>query len=213
MKDSMRLRGFTLVELIVVIAIIGVLAGILVPALLGYVNRARRRVDASNAKRLYDDLQMVLYVDDEEYDGKDGKETAYHSFFRTDGSQTIHSVAVVDKEGHAETYRFKVVCRLDGTKVKTDTRRNGEAVWTGNAESKAVCAALDEHLGYSSGSKIYSMPMQSKGYKGKATDLWLVGYRVDSKDKKIEVWAGSSYGKWHSEPMYRLYPDVCPEYA
>jgi len=38
LKDS---RGFTLVELIVVVAIIAVLAGVLMPRLLGYTNQAR----------------------------------------------------------------------------------------------------------------------------------------------------------------------------
>ena len=50
MKKKMNNKGFTLVELIVVLVILAILAAILVPALLGYIDRAKKQQIVLNAK-------------------------------------------------------------------------------------------------------------------------------------------------------------------
>lgn len=53
-------RGFTLVELIVVLIILAILAAVLVPALLGYIDKARNRKYLNNAKAALDAAQAQL---------------------------------------------------------------------------------------------------------------------------------------------------------
>lgn len=62
-QKSKAKKGFTLVELIVVISIIAILLLILVPSLLSFLNRAREtRLDA-NAKSAYNAC-IALYTDE-----------------------------------------------------------------------------------------------------------------------------------------------------
>ena len=51
MSASRKNRGFTLVELIVVLVILAILAAILVPALLGYIDKAKKEKILLEAKK------------------------------------------------------------------------------------------------------------------------------------------------------------------
>lgn len=53
MKKILTKKGFTLIELIVVIAILAILAAILIPSLTNYLAKATQAKDQSNARSFY----------------------------------------------------------------------------------------------------------------------------------------------------------------
>lgn len=62
-------KGFTLVELIVVLVILAILAALLVPALLGYIDRAKEAKYFEEARSIYTALQVI---EDERYAAGNG---------------------------------------------------------------------------------------------------------------------------------------------
>ena len=61
-------KGFTLIELIVVIAILAVLAAILVPSILGYVKEARIAANDANARTLFSEVSAGVAMGTDGFD-------------------------------------------------------------------------------------------------------------------------------------------------
>ncbi len=60
-------KGFTLIEIIVVIAIIGVLASILIPSMMGYIKKSRKTADRSTAGSLGRVAMAAIGDENEDY--------------------------------------------------------------------------------------------------------------------------------------------------
>lgn len=59
-------KGFTLVELLVVIGIIGILAAMILPKFTGYVDKAKEKEALSNARTIYTEM-MAYYAEHGKY--------------------------------------------------------------------------------------------------------------------------------------------------
>ncbi len=185
-------NGFTLIELIVVIAIIGVLAAILVPTMIGYVKKSKRAADVSSAKDIHTQVMDLILTEDDLSDS-----------FYYDGGNVSSAITKLDEISN-HTYDLVVVAYLDGA-GKTDGSGN---VWTPtDAGIQDFCDALNKKSEFYSTNPDIKRKIKSKSdINGKNFNRWYVGYRKDNAST-VEIWIGDG-STTTADPLKCLYAQV-----
>ena len=127
-----RNKGFSLVELIIVIAIMAILAGALAPALIKYIAKSRRSTDVSNAQTIATAVANALSVEKAYDDATPGDYPV-----NTDGTQLGTSNAFTSEvTSQLGTSTFKP--KYDKDKQFTITVNSDKATFTVTVDSSEL---------------------------------------------------------------------------
>lgn len=119
-----RKKGFTLVELIVVLVILAILAALLIPALTGYIDKAKEKQIIAETRSCVMAAQTLA---DEKY-GKDGGDLDDEDSVKADVEKLADVKGTVNfftvTGGKVETLKY--AGKEDSTKICTYTSSSGE---------------------------------------------------------------------------------------
>lgn len=182
-----RNKGFSMVELIIVIAIMAILAAALAPSLLRYIKKAQRSSDLDTARELGQNTTYLLaeestYTSNLTHAGGVTSMTPYESFY-------AHNTTEVSVSLNGESYTFVIVCNsVSNGSGKLKVRK-------GNDESEAFVTALNEQIPTG-----FSIKCKKPSEDGLIMTSYIIGYPKNNPDS-IEVWVGTD----GQTPVHRLY--------
>lgn len=201
------------------IAIIGVLAGVLVPAMLGIVKKANRAADITTAKKMYDDIEQLLATDDAAMD-------SYLEMIARSSGKREGWVAYEPRTD--EEYELMEVMRIGGTK------KYGKEGPYSFAKSQDEAIPLRDMLNTRYGWDQNQITKKNIPYPikynktvdgGGAGDVKVNGWSICMRkdNHSLEIWASSGSLSWNSthyvgkhkikgQICYRLYPSPDPDY-
>ena len=182
MKIFKNRRGFTLVELIVVLVILAILASLLIPALTGYIDKARRDQVVAETRMLHEAVQTVA---GEAYGSSEWPSNGY---IFTIASQSGKKVTNAQDTATYDTFqnRYNEIVKL--AEVPSLTDGTGDFVAFTDTKGSVFCVL------YNSGRGLLGIYYRETGE-----------YKVYSEQKNIDnykLWYGNYKNSLTTSPMY-----------
>lgn len=192
-------KGFSLVELIIVIAIMAILAGAIAPALIKYIDKSRKSNDVSSAKTIKTAIETAL-----------GTESVYETLTNTTTATKI--VIVPGKPGPATALTNNVdYIKITGCD-KTDTSADGDDC------AKLIASNIGEKMPKAK----YQKPINKDGEKATSDTFKPTGFvAFITSGGTVSVYAANVAADGTSTAAYassgvkngaQLTPEVCKGY-
>lgn len=142
-KSKESVQGFTLIELIIIVAILGVLLVILAPAYTKYIERSRESTDLANAKSAYNELMMNVAEKEEDPEPISFKLKQKHPGWQSPLPITVGSASF---DG-TNTDNWVGTPGRNGTCVVSYDKNKGVIfTWSGGTEDAAARPTYDGNL-------------------------------------------------------------------
>ena len=123
--NKMNKKGFTIVELVIVIAVIAILAGVLIPTFGGIIDRANESAEMQKVAAAYKEAYALALAGD----GKiSGTETCPKAVSGTDAD--ITGCEVASAQGYKFYFKGTDCYVTDSDDVTTNTGYNAEYTYT-----------------------------------------------------------------------------------
>ena len=213
-----NVKGFTVIEMICSIAILGILASMAVPSYINHLYLVQKKADIAAARSIYTVATAAMTND-----------TMYSEYGSTKDSQMCFHVSVATDDG-TETYYVTPVARSNGIPYKLPNGTKNKSV-TAPSHNKAdywpkisnAFPTLNQEISDAFGGKGPLMHFDTMNPDFKI-NCWYVVRKIDpsivnptrktAKFVGTEIWVGESCltGTGDNGLKFRIYPDPDIEY-